>query len=119
MEDLGRKYTRGRLIIPALLKDKDSNIEIKAVILDISATGLRMVTNDKRMRLTEKNVLMEKNFAVEFDFFDIDTEGIEGRIANVKDGQRHEYEKQVGIEFTKIDQTVARDINRKVLSELS
>ena len=119
MENLGRKYARGRLIIPALLKDKDSNIMIKAVILDISATGVRMLTNDKRMRLTDNKVLMEKTFEIDFDFFDIETEGIEGKIANVKDGLRHENEKQLGIEFTKIDKTVARDINRKVLSELS
>ena len=119
MEDLGRKYTRGKLIIPALLKDTVSSTVIKAVILDISATGLRLVTNDKLMRITPENVLMEKIFDIEFDFFDINTEGIQGKIANVKKGLRHEYERQIGLEFTQIDKTIARDINRKVLSELS
>lgn len=119
MEELGRKYKRGKLIIPALLRDKNSSVVIKAVILDVSATGLRMVTNDRLMRKTSPEVLMEKTFTVEFDFFDIDTEGIEGKIANVKPGLRHEFEKQIGVEFTRIEKTVARDINRKVLSELS
>ena len=115
MEEVGRKYKRGSLIMPALLKDINSNIVIKAVILDISATGLRVVTNDKLVRMTEPDVLMNKTFFVDFDFFDVDTSGIEGRIANVKTGERHEYEKQLGIEFTKIEKTSARDINRIVL----
>ena len=113
------KYTRGKLIMPALLKDTKSNIVIKAVILDISAIGLRMITNDKLMRLTPENVLMEKIFDIEFDFFDIDTGHIQGRIANIVPGMRHNFERQLGIEFTQIDKIVARDINRIVLSELS
>jgi c-di-GMP-binding flagellar brake protein YcgR len=119
MEDLGRKYTRGKLIMPALLKDTQSNTVIKAVILDISATGIRLVTNDKLMRITPEDVLMAETFDMEFDFFDINTAGIQGKIANIKKGLRHEYERQIGLEFTHIDKTIARDINRKVLSELS
>ena len=118
MDEMERKYKRGRLILPALLKDTASTVMIKAVILDISKTGLRLVTNDKLLRMTEENVLKEKTFHIQFDFFDIDTSHIEGRIANVTPGERHEYEKQLGVEFTKIEPEVARDINRIVMGRL-
>ncbi len=119
MEEFGRKYQRGKLVIPALLKDKNSQIIIKAVILDISAKGLRLLTNDKLFKMADPNVLMQKTFDIDFDLFDLNTEGIEGKIVNLKPGLRHQYERQIGLEFTKIEPDLARDINRLVLGELS
>lgn len=117
MED--RKHKRSQLIIPALLRDKDSSVVIKVVILDISKKGMRMLTNDKLVRMTDAPTLKKKTFLIDFDFFDLDTSGIEGRIVNVKKGAHHQYEKQVGVEFTKIDPDIARDINRIILGQLN
>jgi c-di-GMP-binding flagellar brake protein YcgR len=118
MEEMDRKYKRGNLILPVLLKDKASTVIIKAVILNISKTGLRILTNDKLLRTMGADILKTKTFYIDFDFFDIDTSHIEGQIVNVKPGERNEYEKQLGVKFTKIDPIVARDINRIVMGEL-
>ena len=119
MEELGRKFHRGKLVIPALLRDLDSDVEILAVILDISATGMRVVTNNRVVMMTEPDVLKQKKFRILFDFFDIDTSEIYGKIIHIKPGIREQYEKQLGIEFTQIQKEVSRDINRHVLSNLS
>lgn len=109
-----RRAERGQYIIPALLKDPKSKVAVKAVLLDLSAKGLRCVTNDRRLLLMGEDVLMEKVFSLEFDFFDVDTRGLEGRVAHVRPGKHAAYERQLGIAFTRISATQARDINRAV-----
>ena len=46
-----RRAERGRYVIPILLRDTRSQAVIKAVVLDLSAKGLRCLTNDRRLLL--------------------------------------------------------------------
>ena len=112
-----RRSERGAYIIPMLLKDTRFTVTIKAVLLDIGAKGLRCFSNDRRLRLIPERTLYDKTFRMEFDFFDVDTTGLEGQVVNVHPGKREGYERRLGIVFTNIRPIVARDLNRVVVAD--
>jgi c-di-GMP-binding flagellar brake protein YcgR len=113
------RLPRGFYVIPCLLHDKATKVHIKGVILDLSATGCRVFTNDKRVRVMDAKRLMSKTFDIEFDFHDVDTGGIEGRVRRVMPGKDPLSERQLGLEFTEITQLVKRDINRGVQGDIN
>jgi c-di-GMP-binding flagellar brake protein YcgR len=112
--DDDRRLPRGSYIIPCLLRDTDTEVLVKAVLLDISATGCRVFTNDRRVRNMSDQVLKGRSFQVEFDFYNVKTDGIQGTVANVHPGRDPKQERQLGLKFTKIEPTTGRDINRLV-----
>ena len=61
-----------------------------------------------------EEILYDKSFRLEFDFFDVDTSGLEGRVVNLRKGKNAQYERQLGLEFVKISPTQARDVNRAI-----
>jgi c-di-GMP-binding flagellar brake protein YcgR len=117
-EDPERQFPRANYIIPCLLKDTETNVYLKAVMLNLSATGCRIFTNDKRVRIMGHERLIGKTFRIEFDFYDVATDGIEGKVLHVKPGKDAVNERQLGIEFTEIDAITRRDINRAVRRDL-
>ena len=110
-----RRSERGAYIIPLLLHDLRSPVVLKAVLLDISARGLRCISNDRRLMLISEDVLHGKTFRMEFDFLDVNTVGLEGRVVTVHPGKQPRYERKIGIRFTRISPITARDINRVVM----
>jgi c-di-GMP-binding flagellar brake protein YcgR len=112
--DEDRRRPRGEYVIPCLLRDTETNVYLKAVILDLSATGCRVFTNDSRVRLMDEGKLRGKTLHVEFDFYDVETGGIDGQVVNVHPGKDPRHERQLGIRFTTIDPITRRDINRLV-----
>ncbi len=110
-----RRSERGAYIIPMLLHDLRSHVVLKAVLLDISAKGLRCFSNDRRMMLIPEEVLYEKTFRMEFDFLDVNTADLEGQVVNIHPGKQPRHERKIGIMFTNISPIVARDINRIVV----
>jgi hypothetical protein len=62
-------------------------------------------------------VVVGKTFLLDFDFRDLPTAGIEGRVANVRPGPLAAFDRALGIEFTKIDPLLKRDLNRLVLAD--
>ena len=109
-----RRADRGAYVIPMLLHDTRSHVVVKAVLLDISAKGLRCFTNDRRLLLMSEEILYEKAFRLEFDFFDVDTTKLEAKVVNLRQGKHATFERQLGLEFVSITPTQARDINRAV-----
>lgn len=109
-----RRADRGSWIIPMLLHDTKSHAVIKAVLLDISAKGLRCFTNDRRLLLISENVLRDKRFRLEFDFFDLNTAGLEGQVVHIRPGKHARHERQLGIAFKAIPPVLARDLNRAI-----
>ena len=112
--DDDRTLPRGSYIIPCLLHDTETQVQLKSVLLDISGTGCRVFTNDRRVRNMDDKVLIGKTFDVDFDFYGVETAGITGKVVNVHPGRDPRNERQLGIEFTKIDAETRRDINRRV-----
>ena len=112
--DDDRRRPRGHYIIPCLLRDTETNVSLKAVLLDIGGDGCRVFTNDRRVRHMTDSILIGKTFVVEFDFYEVDTDGITGEVVNVHPGLDAQNERQLGIQFTAINPTTARDINRLV-----
>jgi c-di-GMP-binding flagellar brake protein YcgR len=87
---------------------------LKTVLLDISGTGCRVFTNDRRVRNMDDQVLIGKTFDIDFDFYGVETAGISGKVVNVHPGKDPRNERQLGLEFTKIGSVARRDINRRV-----
>ena len=114
-----RRAERGAYIIPMLLHDTRSPVAVKAVLLDISAKGVRCFTNDRRLLLMSDEVLYDKAFRLEFDFFDVDTSRLTGRVVNLRQGKHARYERQLGLEFANITPTQARDINRAIAASMA
>ena len=112
--DEDRRLPRGSYVIPCLLRDTETNVYLKCVLLDISAKGCRVFTNDRRVRVMAETKLIGKQFQIEFDFYDVMTDGIKGRVANVHPGKDPELERQLGLEFVDIDAAAKREINRYV-----
>ncbi len=108
---------RGAYLIPLVLHDANSTISIKGVIINLSATGCRVLTNDRRLRITDPKRIVGKIFLLDFDFHDLETGGIEGKIMNVKPGPLPKFDRTVGIQFTTIDPLVKRDLNRIVMRD--
>ena len=54
---------------------------------------------------------------LDFDFHDLPISGIEGRVMNVQPGPLQQFDRTVGIQFTKIDPIVKRDLNRIVMRD--
>lgn len=108
---------RGSYIIPAVLHDANSTTSLKGVIINLSATGCRVLTNDRRLRCIDPRLVIGKTFLLDFDFHDLPTSGIEGRVANIQVGPSKEFDRTLGIQFTKIDPLVKRDLNRIVLAD--
>jgi len=119
IEEQEDRLPRGLYVIPCLLHDKATKVHIKGVILDLSGTGCRVFTNDKRVRVMDSKRLMSKTFDIEFDFHDVDTDGIEGRVRRVQPGKDPINERRFGIEFTAITQLAKRDINRGVQGDIN
>jgi len=117
--DEDRRLPRGNYVIPCLLHDTETQVYLKAVMLDISASGCRVFTNDRRVRLMQTDRLKGKTFRVAFDYYDVDTENIEGKVVNVHPGKDPNYERQLGLVFTTIDPDAARAINRYVSRDKS
>lgn len=111
-----RMADRGCYIIPMLLRDTRSPVILKAVLLDLSAKGLRCFSNDRRILIMSEDVFLDKTFGLEFDFFGVDTRGIEGRVAHLRPGKHPQFERQIGLSFTRITPMQARDINRAIAS---
>ena len=109
-----RRAERGAYVIPMLLHDTKSHVVVKAVLIDISAKGLRCFTNDRRLLLMSEDILYDKIFRLEFDFFEVNTSGLEGRVVNLRQGKHAQYERQLGLEFARISLTQARDVNRAI-----
>ncbi len=109
-----RRAERGNHIIPMLLHDVRSHVVIKAVLLDISAEGLRCFSNDRRLMLIRDEALYDKVFRLEFDLQDLNSGNLEGRVVNIHPGKEPNYERRLGILFTNISPIMARDINRIV-----
>ena len=57
---------RGAYLIPLVLHDASSTISIKGVIINLSATGCRVLTNDRRLRLIDPKVIVGKPFLLDF-----------------------------------------------------
>jgi hypothetical protein len=76
-----------------------------------------VLTNDRRLRRMAPNVVIGKTFLLDFDFHDLETTGIEGRVANIQPGPLKSFDRTLGIHFTKIDPIVKRDVNRIVLAD--
>jgi len=108
---------RGAYLIPLVLHDASSTISIKGVIINLSATGCRVLTNDRRLRLIDPKVILGKPFLLDFDFHDLPTAGIEGRVMNIRSGPQPRFDRTVGIQFTTIDPILKRDLNRIVLRD--
>ncbi len=109
-----QREARGRYLIPVLLHDAASMVSIKGVIVNLSATGCRVLTNDPRVRAIEPGVLKTKTFLLDFDFQDLPTAGVEGRVANLADGPDERFDRALGIAFARIDPVLRRDLNRAV-----
>ena len=45
----------------------------------------------------EPRVLRGRSFAIEFDFYDVQTDGIEGEVVNVHPGKDPDSERQLGL----------------------
>lgn len=113
------RLPRGEYLIPCLLADTDTSVHIKAVILDLSGSGCRVFTNDKRVRVMETGRLLGETFRIDFDFYDVDTGEIQATVRNVRPGKNPLYERQLGLEFTDISPEARRDINRHVQGDIS
>ena len=59
-----RRLPRGDYLIPCLLRDTETNVYVKGVLLDLSGTGCRVFTNDRRIRLMDADRLLGKIFRV-------------------------------------------------------
>jgi c-di-GMP-binding flagellar brake protein YcgR len=112
-----RKRPRGHYTIPCLLRDVETTVYVKAVMLDLSADGCRVFTNDHRVRAMTADRLVGKRFHLEFDFEDLDTSGVVVEVVNVHPGKNPERERQMGLRFVDIDPDLARSINRIVLRD--
>ena len=108
---------RGSYLIPMVLHDANSTISIKGVIINLSATGCRILSNDRRIRLVEPRILVGKIFLLDFDFHDLETSGTEGRIMNIRPGPLPQFDRTLGVQFTKISPLVKRDLNRIVMRD--
>ena len=105
-------------VIPCLLHDTETNVYIKAVILELGAAGCQIFTNDKRVRLMDRSLLLGKKFWIEFDFYDIPTEEVEVEVIDVKPGKDPDRERRLSFRFSKIDTIARRDINRIVRRDI-
>lgn len=108
---MDRFKQRGQFIIPLLLHHKRAKEPIKAVMINISSKGLRAFSNDKRLLMMDEDLLNGREFELEFDFFDIPTQGLVAKVANITPGRNPDFEKQMGLEFVDIDSTLARRID--------
>ena len=113
-----RKLERAEYRIPVILKDIETDVSLKGIIVDMSGTGCGIVTNDRRVRLTEEANLVGRIFQLDFDFYDFETRGVEGKIVKIFAGADREHERDIGIQFTKIPLLLKRDINRTVMRDL-
>lgn len=110
--DDDRSRPRGYYVLPCLLRHTESEVYLKAVLLDLSATGFRVFTNDRRVRLMDPNKLIGKTFHVEFDFHELTTEGLIAKVVNVHPGKFPDEERQLGLQFTTITPDVAATISK-------
>ena len=85
--------------------------------INLSATGCRILSNDRRIRLVEPRILVGKIFLLDFDFHDLETSGTEGRIMNIRPGPLPQFDRTLGVQFTKISPIVKRDLNRIVMRD--
>lgn len=105
-----RNKERLSFIIPILLIDEKTKLSFKAVILDVSSKGLRIFSNDKRLLLANESVLKEKIFELEFDFFDVPTNGLKAKVANISPGENSEFERRLGLAFVDVPPEQTRKI---------
>lgn len=117
-QDMDREKKRLKYILPILLIDEDTKMHFKAIILDISSKGLRVFTNDKRILMVKEDILKSKVFKLEFDFFDIDTSELTGKVTNVTEGVNEKYERQMGIAFESIPKLVAMELDEFVYKNM-
>jgi hypothetical protein len=108
------RFLRGHYVIPILLHDTETHIHIKAVILDLSATGCKVFTNDARVRMMDRSRLVGRTFRCEFDFYDLDTSGLRATVRHVEPGKDPMYERQLGLEFTTITGELSKGIRDRV-----
>lgn len=114
---LDRQASRSNFIIPIGLRATDPRRKIvfTGVILNMSASGMGVLTNDRRFFRITENEAVGTEFDLNFDFFGADTDGISGRIVHAGYGPHPSYEKFLGIEFSKITSDQRDAIHRIVL----
>ena len=99
---------------PGLLKRFWKQTIIDSIEL---AEGASVKAVNDRTSAVDTKVIVGKNFLLDFDFHDLETAGIEGKIMNVRPGPLPKFDRTVGIQFTTIDPLVKRDLNRIVMRD--
>jgi len=105
-----RNKQRRNFIIPLLLIDEDTQLTFKAVVLDVSSKGLKAFSNDKRLLLVNEDILKEKTFKLEFDFFDVPTQNLNAKVVNISPGEHPQFERRLGMSFVDIRPELVRTI---------
>jgi hypothetical protein len=111
-----RKAERIRLTLPLLMRDPCRVTPYKAVVLDVSSRGIRGITNDRSFINIPLDQLRKIEFTLDFDFFDVPTMNIKGKVLHVRPTRYHPYEITLGIQFTSIPREAATLLNRKILA---
>jgi hypothetical protein len=107
---MDRGKDRHKFIIPLNLVDVDTHLKFKVVILNVSAQGLLVFTNDKRFLMASEDILISKIFDLDFDFFHFDTKGLKACIRNITVGENEKFERKLGLEFVDLDPKFARKL---------
>lgn len=112
---LGEK--RGDYLLPMVFFEKDIYFHFRAVILNINPEGCLAVTNDRTFLEQPEQEMQQKDFVLQFNFFDLDTRDIKGRIQRIRPGLFKGHEVTLDFRFTTINTITRRDINRIIQAQ--
>jgi c-di-GMP-binding flagellar brake protein YcgR len=113
--DMHRRVPRGRFYLPCLLHGADREAPLRAVLLDISASGCRVFSNDRRLLEVDAEQQVGQVYAIELDFYHLDLGGLRGRVVRFHPGPfEPDHERQLGLEFVDLDPELARAIDHAV-----
>ena len=106
---------RGDYLLP--VRFSSGEFQFRGVIININPEGVVVVTNDRRFINVQNAALQDRDFLLEFNFFDLDTEGITASIKKIRPGLFKGYELVIDFAFTTIASVTKRDINRTIQAQ--
>ena len=116
-----QKRNRGDYLLPMLFFERGVNHHFRGVVININPDGLSVICNDRRFldiaATAPPALLYDKEYLLEFDFFDMDTAGITASIQKVRPGLFKGFELLIDFRFSSIDPITRRDINRTIQAQ--
>lgn len=106
---------RGDYLLP--LNFSSGEMSFRGVIVNINPEGVAVVTNDRRFLKVQNTVIHDREFKLEFNFFDLNTDDICARIQKIRPGLFKGYELTIDFYFSRIATVTKRDINRIIQSQ--